>query len=110
LLADVRALRGAGPRARVVIDTELGAKSWDAQRGVLAGFRRGNFPNGFRAPEWLQLAGHFAQLKALASDDRRDDGWWSEAQGELVAAELLLARFEQDPPVFGYVVRATLSR
>jgi hypothetical protein len=112
LLADVRALCGAEPGSRVVSATELGVKSWEAHREVLAGFRRGNFPNGFRAAEWLELARHFAQLKERdpASVTNRDGDRWSDAQAELVAAERLLARFEQDPPVFGYVIRSALRR
>jgi hypothetical protein len=112
LLADVRALREAHAGSRVVTDTELGVKSWDSHRQVLAGFRQGNFPNGFRAPEWLELAGHFAHLKELDTTHQpeRDGDRWSDAQDELVATERLLARFEQDPPVFGYVVRAALRR
>jgi hypothetical protein len=112
LLADVRAVRDAEATAAVVSDTELGVKSWESHRQVLAGFRQGNFPNGFRAPEWLQLAGHFAHLKELYSTGQldADDDRWLDAQGEVAAAERLLARFEQDPPVFAYVVRAAISR
>lgn len=111
LLADVCALYKVQPDARIVSDTELGVRSWESHRQVLAGFRRGNFPNGFQAAEWLELAGHFAQLKELlASQPNGDADWWSRAQAELGSAELLLARFEHDPRVFGYVVRATLGR
>ena len=112
LLADIRALRNAQSAIGVVSDTELGVKSWEAHRQVLAGFRRGNFPSGFRAPEWLELAGHFARLTELyaAGELDADRQRWREAQDELAAAERLLARFEQDPPVFAYVVRASLRR
>jgi hypothetical protein len=112
LLADVRALRKAQATARIVSTTELGAKSWRAQRKVLAAFRRGNFPNGFRAPEWLELAGHFAQLEQLYGEHRGDvEGeWWTRAQEEFDAAERLLARFGDDPPVFAYVLGSRLRR
>jgi len=112
LLADVRALREAQVTAPVVSGTELGVKSWKSQRKVLAGFRRGNFPNGFKAPEWLKLASHFAHLEELygAHQLEGDGDWWRQAQVELGAAERLLARFEADPPVFWYVLRATISR
>jgi hypothetical protein len=74
--------------------------------------RQGNFPNGFRAPEWLKLPGHFAHLKELYGTGQldADDDRWRDAQGEVAAAERLLARFEHDPPVFAYVVRAAISR
>lgn len=112
LLANVRALRKAPAAARVVSDTELGVKSWESHRQVLAGFRRGNFPNGFSASEWLELAGHFAQIENFytAHQPEGDGDWWSRAQDELAAAESLLARFEDDPPVLGYVLRASLGR
>jgi hypothetical protein len=112
LLADVRALCGAEPGSRVVTGTELGLKSWEAHREVLAGFRRGRFPNGFRASEWLELARHFAQLKELhtACPTDGDGDRWSKAQAELVAAERLLVRFELDPRVLPYVIWGTLRR
>lgn len=112
LLADVHALRGVQAAAQIVSDTELGVKSWESHRQVLAGFRRGNFPNGFRASEWLELAGHFAHLKEIhrVYQPGGDGDRWSRAQDELAAAERLLVRFEQDPPVFGYVVRASIRR
>lgn len=112
VLADVRALRGADPGAPLVAETELGTRTWEEHRQVLAGFRRGNFPNGFRAPEWLELASHFARLKQLhaAGSDREDADAWSGVQQELAAAERLLSRFEHDPAVLGYVLRASFRR
>lgn len=112
LLADVRTLRNADATAHVVSETRAGAKSWETHREILAGFRRGNFPNGFRAPEWLELASHFARLEQIYAVQRPEGstGWWSQAKTELAAAELLLARFDDDPAVFGYVVRATVRR
>jgi hypothetical protein len=111
LLADVRALREAQATARVVSDTKLGVSSWESHRKVLAEFRRGSFPNGFKAPEWLELAVHFAHLREFSiTDEPEGDGdSWSRAQNELAAAERLLARFEEDPPVLGYVLRAPLK-
>lgn len=112
LLADVRALLEAQATARVVSDTELGVKSWQSHRQVLAGFRRGNFPNGFRAPEWLELARHFAHLDELYAGHESERGreWWKHAQAELAEAERLLARFEDDPPVLRYIVQARFRR
>jgi hypothetical protein len=99
LLADVRALRAAQPTDRIVTETELGVRSWASSREVLAGFRRGNFPNGYRAPEWLELAEHFARLDQIYHGWEPADGKkWRRAQTEL------------DPPVFGYVVKGTLRR
>jgi hypothetical protein len=112
LLADVRALREAPPDARVVSDTKLGARSWESHREVLAAFRRGNFPNGFKAPEWLELAGRFAHLENLyaTGERKRDRAWWNSAQVELAGAERLLAHFEFDPGVLGYVLGSPLRR
>ena len=107
LLADVRALRAAeSSGAPVVSDTELGVKSWRSHRQVLAKFRRGNFPSGFYADEWLELARHFALLEKLhgQSETEADPNRWKRAQSELAAAEDLLVQFEEDPKVFWYVL------
>jgi hypothetical protein len=113
LLADVRALRDAEEADLVVAETQLGAKSWASHRQTLAGFRRGTYPNGLTAPDWLKLAGHFARLKKIndarneindARNARRSD-LWCEAQHELAEVEGLLRGFELDPPVLPYVVR-----
>jgi hypothetical protein len=108
LLADVRALRDAETAGPVVVETQLGAKSWASQRLTLAGFRRGTYPNGLTAPDWLKLAGHFARLKEI--DDARDSDWWGEAQRELAEVERLLSGFERDPPLLRYVVRQSWRR
>lgn len=82
-------------------------KSWESHRAALAHFRRGGFPNGFRAPEWLALAACFARLERFQAEPKADRGEvWSKSVGEeLQAAERLLAPFEEDPPVLSYVVR-----
>jgi hypothetical protein len=109
LLADVRALRAAEPSAAVVANTRLAVATWEAHRQTLAGFRQGSFPNGFKAHEWLELAGHFARLEQIDADRQLGgDGWWSRAEAALADAERLLDRFESDPPVLGYVLRAGL--
>ena len=107
LLADVRALCAAGPADAIGRETQLGVKTWEAHRTVLATFRRGRFPNGLKAPGWLDLAGHFARLKQLDADRAgpdQDASWWEAVQTELRQAESLLAAFERDPWVFVYVV------
>lgn len=111
LLADVRALRDAQITDRIVAETEVGVKSWQSHRQVLAGFRRGNYPNGFKASEWLTLASCFAHLNELhATRQMGGDGeWWSCVRRELVAAERLLARFEDDPRVLTYVIRTSVA-
>jgi hypothetical protein len=112
LLADVRALCAAEAGARIVADTEFGVKTWKSHRQVLAGFRRGNFPNGYRAPEWLELAGHFAELEELYSAHQLDtnDHAWRCAKTKLEASECLLVRFKKDPPVARYVLQGTIRR
>jgi len=111
LLADVRALCSAKSSDSVLVNTQLGATSWEAHGRSLAEFRQGNFPNGFRAPEWLMLASHFARLEQLSAERPAGSAgeWWAQAQAELAAAESLLRRFEDDPPVLGYVVRAAIG-
>jgi hypothetical protein len=114
LLADVRAIRAAQAPAPVVSDARLMVESWkEEHRRVLAGFRRGMFPHGLVAPEWLTLAGHFTSLERLCAEHRPgedDDRWRSRAGSDLAGAEGLLARFENDPPVVGYVCWAAFRR
>ena len=112
LLATVRALGEANATDDVVTKTEFGVVTWEAHREVLAGFRRGTFPNGFRAGEWLALAGHFAHLEQLYARYQVGDGeseddatTWAAAKAEWAAADSLLARFAFDPPVLSYVLR-----
>jgi hypothetical protein len=111
LLAEVRALRTAEPAARVVSETAL-VKSWDSHRQVLAKFRRGKFPSGFQADEWLRLARHFARLREHHCQSEPETGvdGWNRAQRELAAAEDLLVRFENDPKVFWYVIGVRFDR
>ena len=108
LLSDVVLVRKAEPSDPIVSDTALGVKTWETHREVLAGFRRGTFPHGLKAQEWLELAGHFAKLSELyTTRGYSTDGEWSEeAQKELAYAERLLAGFRDDPPVFLYVIKA----
>jgi hypothetical protein len=107
LLADVQALRDVDATDEFVAHSRLGTKSWRAQCQTLASFRRGSYPSGFRAPEWLTLAGHFAQLERLdAARVAKEGDWWSSAQTELAGAEKLLAHFANDPPVLTYVLEA----
>lgn len=110
LLAEVRALRGAQHDDAVVATTRLGTTTWSAHKAVLAGFRQGTYPSGFKAPEWLTLASHMAELEALYVNHHADaDGtWWTAAQHELSEAYRSLSRFGEDPPVFRYVVCAML--
>jgi hypothetical protein len=106
LLADVRALLETHRTELVDAGASLGVKSWESHQATLAHFRRGSFPNGFKAPEWLALAACFARLKKFQAEPKADRGEeWSKSVGEeLLAAERLLAPFEEDPPVLSYVV------
>jgi hypothetical protein len=113
LLADVRALMAAAPEERVVVSKRLGLGSWETHRATLAGFRRGTFPNGYEASEWLDLAAHFAsleQLLQLHQDGRSDPSLWAKANDAWTGAEQLLVRFKDDPPVVGYVLKASFRR
>jgi hypothetical protein len=107
LLADVSALLDALPTDRVVAETELGVRSWESHRQALAGFRRGIYPNGFKASEWLTLAHCFAQLNKLHAtrQTNRNGEWWERVRGELAQAEQLLDQFQNDPRVLPYVIR-----
>jgi len=107
-LADVRTAIACTDPARLTARLRLLLKTWETHREVLAAFRQGNFPNGFRGPEWLELAGHMALLQDVA--DTLDSINVTAARGELEATERLLSRFEADPPVVGYVIRASFRR
>jgi hypothetical protein len=108
-LADVRAASARSDPARLAAHLETLLRTWGTQREVLAGFRQGNFPNGFRAPEWLELAAHMGRLQDVA-DTQSGSIDATAAHRELEAAETLLSRFEADPPVVGYVIGATFRR
>ena len=97
LLAAVRAVLAEDERRN--LDDLLAA--WDQRAEVLAKFRRGSYPSGLEAPEWLKLATRFASLRRLSAATPRDD---SQVRAELVGATECLAGFEYDPPVFPYVV------
>jgi hypothetical protein len=107
ILADVCALLDAQPDDPVVAGTELGVKTWESHRQTLAAFRKGTYPNGFKANEWLCLARHFAALETLNAkrpSSEEDGAWWVCAQREFVEAKRLLARFEKDPPVVRHAI------
>lgn len=107
LLADVCALLAASPTDHVVGDTLLGTKTWDRRGEALVRFRRGNYPSGLNASEWLRLAGHFAQLRELARGLPLCD--WKLVKAELTASKELLDCFDFDPPVLPYVIRTGLK-
>jgi len=107
LLADIRryaALIDDGSIAAV----ELGVKSWEQQREALARFRRGSYPSGLKAPEWLRLAAHFAQLQTLSGSDKRSPR--AEVQCELKGIVELLTPFERDQAVLPYVLKTGLRK
>jgi hypothetical protein len=111
LLADVTALLAAQRTDPVVVRTELGLKSWRRAGRPLARFRVGNYPSGFKGPQWLALAANFARLERLNGTPQaeRDAEWWARAQAELTGAKELLERFSDDPKVLPYVIRASVS-
>jgi hypothetical protein len=107
LLANVRAVREVHLSEPFNPEASFGVKGWESHGAILAHFRRGSFPNGFKAPEWLAVAACFARLESFRAAPKadRDVEWSKSVDSELLAAERLLAPFEADPPVFGYVVR-----
>jgi hypothetical protein len=110
LLADVKALLLATDCDPVIARTELGVASWNAQREVLAAFRKGKYPSGFVANEWLSLADCFARLESLYATRpaQHDVEWWGKVRAQLSTAAVLLARFSKDPPVVRSVIKAAL--
>jgi hypothetical protein len=106
LLAEVQALGDACRADPVVAGTSVVIKGWESHAKTLAHFRRGNFPNGFKAPEWLELAGCVARLERFHAAPQADPHgkWRTSVNRELDKAERLLDRFKEDPPVFNYVV------
>ena len=108
LLAEVRAVRQQGSTGSAA-DPQAAVTCWESQRAVLAGFRRGNYPNGLRANEWLTLADRFTKIRNLSQQDSVDvAARRRDADASLAEAEKLLARFEDDPPVFSYVLLSAL--
>lgn len=105
LLADVRALKSR-PSDQVLADTLLVTKNWDSRGEALVRFRRGNYPSGLKACEWLKLAGHFAELRKLSARgvSPADTQCLGDVQKELKGAEVVLDGFASDPPVLPYVV------
>ena len=112
VLAEVQALSDACRADPVAAGTSVAVKDWELHGKTLAHFRRGNFPNGFKAEEWLELASCVARLERLRAAPSSDpDGKWRmSVNRELADAERLLARFEADPAVFLYVVRTGLKK
>lgn len=115
LLADVRALR-ATKDSRLGARTGAALKTWDAEREAVAHFRIGSYPSGYKAPEWLTLASHFERIQDLHAKlaavpaARKTSKWQLGVRVEATAAEQLLARFEADPGVFWYVVKAPFRK
>jgi hypothetical protein len=107
LLADVRRLHSAIHDGSVVA-AELGVKSWEQQREALARFRRGSYPSGLKAPEWLRLAAHFAQLQTFSDSNQRTRQ--VDARCELKGVVELLTPFERDPAVLPYVLKTGLHK
>jgi len=129
VLADMRALRSAPQGARLATAHTL-VETWAAKREVLASFRRGNYPNGFKAEEWVKVAGALGRLEAslltatevgLAPAGASSDAdpvleetsaphWWVEVERHLRRSEKILSDFEHDPGVVWHNIRAGVSR
>jgi hypothetical protein len=107
VLADVRALHAA-PAGRRLAGARRLAASWDANRQVLATFRRGTYPNGLMAYEWVRLADAFARLAACLPPAAAD--WWEDAQPHLHTIEDILSDFMYDPAVVWHNIRALVWR
>jgi hypothetical protein len=104
LLANMRALgdlRDENSTA-AACDTAIGA--WERQREALALFRRGSYPSGLKALQWLELAGCFATLERLSAI--RGKGWKADVKLQITKVEDLLESFEKDPAVVPYVFKA----
>jgi hypothetical protein len=111
LLAEVQALKSR-PHGQLFAGTLLAIKSWDFRREALVKFRRGNYPSGLRAREWLELAGHFEALRALSAraappDDTNECNECEECtnvKNELEGAARILTGFARDQAVLPHVV------
>ena len=101
LLAAVRAALDDGGATEALLET------WDERREVLAKFRRGNYPTGFKAPEWLLLAGCFERLRSLQATDSPSRPRL--VRNELRTARRLLRPFKEDPSVLPYVLVSSLK-
>jgi hypothetical protein len=106
LLADARATLASQSHGGDIDISPL-LTSWQANRVILAGFRRGAYPSGFRASEWLALAAGFARLTTLneVKQCERDARWQAAASNEARGVEALLDDFADDPKVFSSVLR-----
>ncbi|MEY2513625.1 MAG: hypothetical protein QOJ89_983 [bacterium] len=108
LLAEVRAVRAALAAGRLT--TVVAIEGWTTHGEVLASFRRGNYPSGLVASEWLKLAAGFAELATLDAKAVRDEAWTERVDHELRAAQEILKGFEHDPAVLPSVIEAGVSR
>jgi hypothetical protein len=80
---------------------DLGVASWEEHRQALT-FRKGYYPSGLNATEWLRLADTFVNLRVLHEWDAnvRDEVWRERAIENFARAKALLLQFELDPPAF----------
>jgi hypothetical protein len=103
LLANIRALGDVsdGDSAVAACDTAIGA--WALQGEALAVFRRGSYPSGLKASEWLKLATCFATLERLSST--RGEDWQADIKQQFNDVERLLKPFENDPAVVSFVFK-----
>jgi len=85
---------------------DLGVRSWQRHREALT-FRKGYYPSGLHALEWLELAATFGDLRLLNewSASERDEAWGVSAHKNVTYAQSLLKQFEDDPPALKTFLR-----
>jgi hypothetical protein len=84
-------------------------QAWAEHRAALL-FRRGNFPSGLPAAEWLKLAESFEQLKELLLTGQRS-GHSAKAMTTAINDSLtILSVFRTDDPVLRVFLGNTLRR
>jgi len=83
----------------------LGVAAWQNNRRALT-FRKGCYPSGLHALEWLDLAAAFDNLRLLdrCSSSERDETWLVTAHDNIEHARRLVHPFELDPPVLSTFV------